>query len=531
LDTKKLLNIDEGYIYKLNRIDNKSINEIVTEDKSQIYSYKVVKDILRRIDRKAYVFSRYDALYELISTYSLAFEVGKIYYEEKAAGIDHEFNIDYSDIHEYLYPHDALGNRNTIVSKNDFGSINYMLNPQHKKKYFMTPPTVCELIKKLHLLHEQVIRWSELDITNSQNKLQKLSPKISEFCNVIDNWDGKNIEVISRRLMSSYVDMGNFLEILTLVSENKLKARLAYDYSTVKNMLSGVVPALPEDLAEDIGQIETKDKEKRSIYDKALSRLNDCRPYYIGENNEIFYRDKNNEIDAANFAITYYLTERYNETKFYRFVSHSRHHTKAFRHIRYNYKNTDKHTNAVGKTVSCCPQCVSTLISIKNNPIDGIDDNDYQKKSQYMDRNKKILDNIKNQYNLAQYRGLYNIQDIKNKNKFMDDTLKPFYSYLVDFTKFTKQVYPSFIEQIMRINSGEQEGYREYFKNDLKFTRQIFADQKWYRKLMKEASDLVYADLKNTFNELCKYVDGKNEKLLTENMRKELKDIEKKLSS
>ncbi|MCL1977547.1 MAG: hypothetical protein FWG55_05555 [Candidatus Bathyarchaeota archaeon] len=506
-----LLNPEEKDIYRLNRRENKDIETIVAEDKSQKYTYEEVQNILNRIDKKAILFSRYDALHYLVSTYSLACEMGKTYYEEKYAGINHEFNIDYSDIHAYLYPVEAMGNQNKIISNNDLGSINYMLESASKKKYFMTPPTIYELIKKLDLMHDDVVQLSNLEINKHG--------KIAEFCKVVDSWDGKNPEVFSGKLMEHYIAMGNFLDILALVDEKQLGARLAHNYSTVKTLLDGIIPPMGESLAEDIGQIETKEGIEgiKSIYSKALSKLNDCRPYFLDETKKIYYRDENNEIDAANFAITYNLTEKHGKDTFYRFVSHSRQHAKAFRNIRYGKKS-----------VSCCPQCVSTLISIKQNSITGIDDNDWLKKSRYMAKNMRILDNIRNQYQLPHYKGLYEIKDIEDKNAFMENTLKPFYNHMLNFTKFTAQVYPSFIGQIMRINSGVQENYDRYFEEDVRRVRRIFNQQAEYSKIMKDAIDLIHEDLKTTFDGLCKHLDGGNEKLLTENMRKKLKNIEKK---
>jgi hypothetical protein len=67
------------------------------------------------------------------------------------------------------------------------------------------------------------------------------------------------------------------------------------------------------------------------------------------------------------------------------------------------------------------------------------------------------------------------------------------------------------------------------YLDDKKDLLDIFENQRLYKKLVDEASGIILEDLGRTLNELRPYMEGKNAELLTDDMRKMLDKIDKKM--
>jgi len=509
-EIRTILTPDERAVYRLNRHHKMKDWQILIELKrvDPTLTMEKVRRSLDEIDRKAYISARYEALYDIIEKYLRVFKVAKEHLEEKNDRVRHVFNIDFSDIYVYLNPSELVSS-NTLVSVNNIGSIYYMLDPKYKKEYCLLPPAIWELINKLNVTQKLVEESTDIDAIKKITAMKK-------FFKSVDAWDGKNPEEFSGKIMMpEFNAMGPFLQILSLTDQGKLSHRLKHNYKTTMTMLDKLARPIDDFIGDDVKKIKIHEK----TYDEALGHLTWRRPAY----------DRNNQVDAANVAITYDLTSRYadekqnNEEKtIYRFVSHSKLTTEAFRNIGYN-----------DLRLSCCPQFVSTLILAEKGLLKG--GSDIASQISYFDESIRCAEGIKSRY-----------ADLKHPKKFMpenieiqylaDDTLlmreilAPVFNHIMDLTQFKDQIYQALIGRIMDINAGENVVYEQYrYPGDAKDLAQIFEDQGRYKDLIAEASGIIYDDLKATYNALYQYVDEKNAGLLTADMRKLLDKLNKEM--
>jgi hypothetical protein len=242
-------------------------------------------------------------------------------------------------------------------------------------------------------------------------------------------------------------------------------------------------------------------KINKTIYRKAISNLNFCRPD----------GDINNQVDAANLAITYDLTKKRANGSVYRLISHSKQPTEAFKNIECNKTR-----------ISCCPQFLSTLILFENNSVKGVDNDDFNQKMKYLDDNTRRLERIRNECYDVQYRSV-NVKYLENQINYMEESISPIFRHLSDLTEYAKQAYTSNVVPLMNINAGKikREGY---YKGDDTILQNIFSDQEEYKELVRDASNIIYDDLKETYVFLCNHVNGD---LLTPQMRAVWAEISK----
>jgi hypothetical protein len=471
-------------------------------EKDPTFTIGKVRQCLAEIDRKAYVSARYEAVYDIIDKYLRVFKVAKEHLEEKIKVERHVFNIDFSNIYTYLNPSNAF-RPNELISVNNIGSIYTMLDSKYAKEYCMLPPTIWELMNKLKVTRDILDQNSNIDAVNR-------IPAMELFHDTLNKWDGTDSDALSGKVMHQYNSMKPFSDILLLVDENKLSKRLQHNHKNIREMLSNLTRPI-DAFVDDIENV----KINEPIYKRALNNLSWRRPWLT----------INNQIDAANVAITYDLTEKCaaedkKQKTVYRFLSQSRQTSDAFRNI-------DCHD----VFLSCCPQFVSTLILAETDQIVA---GGTTSQIAYFNESIPRLEEIRRQFNeLKNPQRFKHVcldpQYLEDKTLLMKEVLEPIFKHTNDLTKFKKQIYPSVLAEIMDINSGENVKYKDHcFKSDAKYLKQIFADQKRYKALIEEASGIIYDDLKDTYKDLCKYVDGKyGDKFLTPEMRGLLNELNK----
>jgi hypothetical protein len=325
------------------------------------------------------------------------------------------FNIDFSDIYVYLNPKESVVNQNDVVNVNNIGSIYYMLDSKHDQKYCMLPPATWELINRLNVTHNLVEQSPE-------HYAFKKSEAAKGFYKYLKDRE-KHHTPFSPEFMGYYDQIGNLMKILDLTNKKKLTDKLSSDYRNIKSLFKKTIYPMKPELV-DTGKNE---KINERMYKFVLSKLNNQRPG----------RFINNQVDAANFAITYTLTEIYadkscRDRTFYRLVSHSKRPSKAFKDIKYPemVPSSDKVKDVY---VSCCPQLMSTLILIKSGQIDGIDSSDYDSLQSSLEKNIRCLERTKNQcYTFRHHRKFLNTTNLGNKTLSIEEALTPVCKHFSD---------------------------------------------------------------------------------------------------
>lgn len=176
----------------------------------------------------------------------------------------------------------------------------------------------------------------------------------------------------------------------------------------------------------------------------------------------------------------------------------------------------------------------------ENNQLNGIDPHDF-KKCVHFNESIRVLEGIKNQYNDLKYGQIYlrswNMdghttimeKTFEDQTVHMENTLNSLYNHLMDLPKFRDHIYPTFIEQIININSGKDVNLDGAFKKDIGDLMQLFENEERYKRLVEDATDIIHGELKETYKGLGNYVTGKYEHLLTPDMRLLLDELNKEM--
>jgi hypothetical protein len=497
-----LLTPEETQVYIMNRFEQITDIDEIAKQLGHSDSRRV-QEILNSIDDKAKIAASPNVLHNLVSKYRRILEIAKEYYLEKTAGVQHVFSIDFSDLYVYLNPREAFSGVNSklVWDQINVGSIYYMFDSKRKEhEYYLLPPAAWELLNHIYEKYQEV-KNTDFD------KFVK-SPKgnaIKKFYQSITNVDENKYSVLVEQLINSYEGTGGLVDILNMAQKDTLTDRFAHTISTIKEMSDGPNKKIKPINADDAKHVEVDEK----VYKYALSSLSYYRPR----------RSISNKVDALNLAITYNLTSK-DKDAFYRLVSHSKQPSKAFRLAEYNRK-----------WISCCPQCVSTLIlfedKFEKTTENGKDIINFQGYSidENIERLKRIGHDCIDLQHMRRFTMYPYLNEYFGKEKlFIEKVYEPVQKHYSDLVKFKQQIYTPLIQPIMDINAGKGVNRKNCFKEDVEFLENLL-DRRTYETMAQQAYGIILNNVKETRKFLADYVN-ENHTFLKPEMQELFKKID-----
>lgn len=106
----------------------------------------------------------------------------------------------------------------------------------------------------------------------------------------------------------------------------------------------------------------------------------------------------------------------------------------------------------------------------------------------------------------------------------MQDVYNPVQEYFSDLVKFKQQIYKPFIKPIMNINAGKGVDRTGCFDEDQAFLNNLL-ERETYKKMVEEASAIIFENVRKTRNFLDKFVNENHEFLMPE-MKDLIKNID-----
>jgi len=282
------------------------LNETAISDRLGLPLEKV-KHLVKSVQRKRDFLWRNYGFKEMVTEFQRTFRCMRVNAVEDRKGVEHTYNIDYSDLFTLLDPKQA--------SKLDLENVGYSAYMFEAKltddMYCLLPPSAWECLR-----HLEVVATRTGNLAQKRFEDFMRHRRFKRFYGLIMK-PPSDLAVYEKRLKSYYEDMGGLINVLTLAEETELDRHLDTNIQYLESLVESKTLLPIEDCVaqEDWGKND-------QVYKKTLDYLSRIREY----------RSENNEVDALALAITYYLTDRhyYSRRRAYRLVSHSPRPLRAF---------------------------------------------------------------------------------------------------------------------------------------------------------------------------------------------------------